>query len=722
PEGGAGVARGLLREAEEALRDPSPDAAVRVEALAVAADAAARFDAELAARLLADAEVLAWTGGGGDGGRVARLLTALARGTAPHAPARARRLLTDAQQALFTVFGSDREAPLRALTEELITVAPEQASQIAGFHLGGRPAPGGLRARIEAALAAARPAEAERRLAGIPDPGLRATATYDMVLAVAPRDLENALRLSERIGSAGARLLALCQVAGDRAAAGDPAGGARALEQAEAGLPEVLEERAAWLREEAAHHEARGERVPAERLRTRAGALLRSRPGTAGDEKADHALAALAAARDRVARAARPALDPARARERAERARALPEPADRARALARIARDCVATAGTPWLPEVAAGAGSPPPRALTTLAERTAALRPADADGRRWRQSGRPEALHCAGDGLVWRSGAEVGCVRADVGATRWTAHADEGVIAPLLPGAGRLLVSCVADAATVYVDVRRDGGSGARVVAREPRDGRVRWWRDLPRAGELRSAGPVLVHEARGDLTVLRAATGEVVWRRSLSEATRTVAATDDCLVLTDGRWLRALHLSGGGRMWSQLRGSEAFDREPGLRAVHVLDGGLVRAVDRGTGRELWQFAVGVPAARLLVEQGTVYAAGHRREQGGDLVYALDAQTGALRWQRTVVRREGTVCALELLGLRAGGLYVKAARGGRRGRLGRESGPFVAVLDPATGRGRRRWEQPALADGDALVVGDHLVLSRPELAAYALP
>lgn len=231
-----------------------------------------------------------------------------------------------------------------------------------------------------------------------------------------------------------------------------------------------------------------------------------------------------------------------------------------------------------------------------------------------------------------------------------------------------------------------------------------------------------MLVHEARGDLTVLRAVTGEVVWQRSLSEATRSLAAVGDCLVLTDGRWLQALHLPSGRRMWSQLRGSEAFDREPGLQPVHVLDGELVRAVDRGTGRELWQFAPGVPAARLLVEGDAVYAAGHRQDQGWDLVFALDARTGALRWQRTVVRREGTVCALELLGLRAGGLYVKAARGGRRGRLGRESGPFVAVLDPATGRQRRQWEQPGLADGDTLLVGDQLVLSRPELAAYALP
>ncbi|MFI5669195.1 protein kinase [Streptomyces sp. NPDC051704] len=715
--------RGLLGEAEDALRELPPGADdARVEVPAIAADAAARFDAELASSLLAEAETAAWTDGRGDGVRVARLLTAVARTTAPHAPARARRLLTDAQQALFTVFGSRREAPLRALAEELVKVAPGQASQIAGYHLSGRPAPGGLRARIEAALVAALPEEAEHRLSLIPDPGQRAAATYDTVLAVAPRDLETALRLSERIGSAGARLLALCQVAGERAAAGDRAGGARALRQAEAALPEVLEERAAWLHEEAAHHESTGGREQAERLRTRAGALLHSRPGTAGDEKADHALAALAAARDQVALAALPALEPARARELAGRARALPEPADRARALARIALDCVAAEGTPWLPEVAAGTGSQPPPALTAPAEQARSPRPPDEDGRRWRQDGRPDALHSAGDGLVWRSGAEVGCVRADVGAPRWSAYADEGAAAPPLPGSGRVRVSCVADAATVYAAVRREGEPDVRLVAREPRDGRVRWWRELPEQGPgvLCGAGPVLVHRARGSLIALRATTGEVAWEEPLLGGW-SLKAVGGCLLLASDTSFTALDLSGGRRLWGHIRGSEPVGPTPGAQPVHLVHDKLLHALDRNTGRLLWQFAVGLPVERLLVERDTVYVAAHRHFQG-DLVLALDARTGAVRWQRIVARNEGAGGSLELLGLRPGGLYVKAARGGRRGLLGRELGPFVAVLDPATGKPLRQWEHPGLGGGDTLLIGDRLVLSAPALAGYDLP
>ncbi|WP_158708437.1 protein kinase domain-containing protein [Streptomyces sp. NRRL S-244] len=745
---GSGVrefVRGLLVEAEDALRElPGGDDA-RVEVLAIAADAAARFDADLAARLLADAESAAWSDGGGDGARVARLLTALARATAPHAPARARRLLTDAQQALFTVPGSRREGPLRALAEELVKVAPGQASQIAGYHLGGRPAPGGLRARIEAALAAERPEEAEQRLTRIQDPGQRAAATYDTVLAVAPRDLESALRLSERIGSAGARLLALCQVARDRAGAGDAAGGALALEQAEEELPRFLEERAAWLREEAAHHAGQGRVATSEQLRTQAAALLSHRPEEAADEKAGHALSALAEARAHVRRAALPPLDPAAAREHAYAARSLPDPGPRARALARAARECLPTDRMPWLAEAADGAGTPPPPGTTALggpdsgpavapgahvrrvgqgSVAPSSLPPAAPGTRAWHTSARPDALCAAGAHVVWRSGIEVGCVRADTGTTRWTAYADEGTAAPPLPGAGRVLVSCVADAATVYVNVRRDGEPGVRVVAREPHDGRVRWWRDLPQERPLRTAGPVLVHGAPGDLTALRAATGEILWRRAVRDtATRSLAAVGDRLVLADDREFQALDLANGRQVWSRRRDRPAVRAVQG-QPVHVLDGDHLLALERDTGREMWRFRLGDPAERLLIEGDTVYAAAYRPQQRADLVFALDARTGALRWQRSLTRREGTVCALELLGRRPGGLYVKASGGGRRWRLIGPEDLFIAVLDPATGKRRRLWEDLTLTLtlDEVLLVADHLVVSRPSLSARALP
>ncbi|MEU8463692.1 protein kinase [Streptomyces sp. NPDC029003] len=747
--------RELLREAEADLREAPPSPAARVEVLAVAADAAARFDAGLAHRLLADAELAALSDGDGDGARVARLLTGLARDVAPHAPARAVRLLAEAHQALFTVSAADRQAPLRAVAEELARLAPERAAQLTGYHFAEGPAENRLRALIATAVAAARPEEAERRLARIQDPGARAAATYDLVLALAPRDLDAALRLSERTGSAGARLLVLCQVAQDRAAAGDPAGGGRALEQAEAELPEVLEERAAWLHEEAAREDVAGRLggAGAERLRTRAVALLARRPGTAGDEKADHALASLAAARDLVEQGARPALDPVRARTRAGRARELPDPADRARALARIARDCVAAADAPWLGAVADDPGrarthantaanaNPDANAGTNANAATNADRPARppraaADGRLWRTAARPDALYPAGDAVLWRAGAEVGCVAADTGAVRWSAFADEGV--PAVPFTGRLAVDCAADAASVYVSVAGAEPPAARLLAREPRDGRVRWWRDWPAAPRLYPAGELLLAAVPGRLAALRADSGEELWVRPLdgdpADPAWSLTVAADRLVLGDAAGRRGLRLRDAAPLWAWARSGEGFtSREvpggpartgPGFGGglVHLLDAGTVRAVRGGTGEEVWSFAAGVPAPRLLVTGGAAYVAGHRRDQGADVVWALDARSGAVFWQRPLVRREGTDPALGLLGVRAGGLTVLASLGGRRGLLGKALAPYVAVLDLKTGRVRGQWEEPALGAGNVLLAGELLVLARPELAAYARP
>ncbi|WP_407837386.1 protein kinase [Streptomyces sp. DSM 116496] len=754
--------RELLLEAEVGLRGLEPGDEARIDVLTVAADAAARFDAELAGRLLGDAEIAAWEGGRGDGARVARLLTRLARATSTRAPARARRLLTDAQQALFTVFGSDREGPLCEVAEELAVVAPGQAARIAADHFADARTDKRLRARVATAVAAADPAEAELQLALITDAGQRGAATYDMVVAVAPHDVAAALRLSERIGSAGGRLLALCQVARERFAAGDPAGGARALQQAEEELPRFLEERAAWLREEAAQHAGEGRSDRAERLRKQADALLGGRPGEAADAKTDHALSSLATARAYRDQDARTPLDAAAAREWAGLARNRPDPAQRSLQLALGARLSVGTGRVPWLAEAAADAGSPPPSGIRALGgpDTDAGSRPpgpgpkrrTEPGARSWHTDARPDAAYAAGAHVVWRSGSEVGCVRAAEGTTRWTARSDEGVgpAAPPLPGTGPLLVACTADAATVYVEVRRAGAPGVRLLAREPRDGRVRWWRDLPgteplsgTAGAhlpgprpLRAVGPVLVHGAPGDLTALRAATGEVLWQRPVPDpATRSPAAVGDCLVLADDLRLRALHLPTGRPVWSFQRSRPTArtlhdPRLAGSGLVHLLDEGAVLALDQGSGREVWRSAPGVPAEGLLVERGTVYAVSHAPEgrdgresrDGHDTVHALDAVTGALRWMRQAARCGGAGCGFELLGLRPGGLYVKVPQGGRRGLFGRSPDPYVAVLDPASGRPRRYWDHPPLAAVGALLVGDHLVLSRPELTAYGLP
>ncbi|MEU8433618.1 protein kinase [Streptomyces sp. NPDC029216] len=720
-----GFVRELLVEAEETLAAlPAGAGDVRIEGLALAAEAAARFDAGLAGRLLADAERWAWADGGGDGARVAGLLTGLARRISRDAPARTERVLTDAQQALFTVFGPTRASRLRKVAEELAAVAPERGVRLARRYFPGSAAEEAVLARAALASAPTDLARAERWLARIPSAAVRTATESKAVSAVARQDLPAALRLAARIPVGGARVRALCRVAGERVAVGDRDGAAEALDRAEQALAELVAGRSAEQVEKAARDSAEGHAAHAEHRRLWAARVRRGDGHDTGDPEVDAARAALEAARDLNAAGHRSVLDVATARERATAARELAEPAERGRELAWIARDC--TAGAPWLARAAADPGTHPPHSVTAAPGRGTALpaRPGPSRTERWyAETSLPDALYAAGQRVVWTANSEVGCLEADSGTTRWTAYADEGVAARPLPEPER--VWCAADADTVCVVVESDAGPPGRLVVREPADGRVRWWRELPEAASMKPAPGLVLLAADGELSALRKDTGEPVWRQPVPETNpRSVTVSGECLVLGDGRQLRALHLPTGAPLWSWPRGYGAGAREvPDLPAgtVHVLDGGVVRALDRRRGYELWRFEPGVAAERLLVEDGVVYVAAYRPDQGWDTVFALDGGSGTVRWQQPVTRREGTECVLELLGVRRGVLYVRSAHGGRRGLLGRGSLPFVTGLEVGTGRSRRLLEHEAAAGPSLTLAGDTLVLATPRVTGVGL-
>ncbi|MCM1968016.1 serine/threonine-protein kinase [Streptomyces sp. G1] len=722
--------RDLLTEVEDTLLLLPADSVALVKMLGAAADTAARFDADLARRLLRDAEAAAWTAGRSDGVRVAHHLLDLAATTSAHAPARSRRLLAEAHQVSFAVPDPARSGLLRALAAKMTRVDPERARQIADRHFWNGPEDASLRDRIHKAVLASDPEEALAYVDRITDPGRRAAEMHELVLAVGARSVPAALRLAARIDDGVGRLLVLCGLVEDLAAAGDREGSARVLEQAEAALPAALSERAAWLREEADRHTASGRELEGERLRGRAAALLRGRLEAAADEKASHGAATLTRARGRAVAPGPTRLDLDSATERAHRAQNLRDAATRAGELLATARAYAAWGGAPWLPAVSDDPGTPLPPAATDLpAPAGTGYRHVGRGNRSWSANATADELHAAGEVVVRRSGTEVACLSPYTGTAFWAAHADEGVsAAPPLAGSGRLHVSCTADADTVYVQVWHSHEPGARIVAREPKNGRVRWWRDVPELRPLHCVGAVLLLGAPGDLTALDSKTGDVLWQHSVPDrGARSLSAAGDCLLLKDDQLLRALHLPTGHTVWSWSVQPPAHHvvygaQDLGDGPVHFLDGPFLIALRRSSGRHLWRFDVGPAAEGMLVEEGTVYVAAYDPGRGGDRVVAIDAETGALRWQRALTRHGGPRAALRLLGLRSDALYVDVLSGGRRGRFVRTTDPYVAALDAATGRTLREWEHPADHHGEILMVGGSLVLSGPTLSAYALP
>ncbi|MFE1413870.1 protein kinase [Streptomyces sp. NPDC058746] len=736
--------RGLLAEVEASLRAAPGSGDLRVKSLAVAADAAARFDAALAGRLLAEAERCAWTDGGSDGARVATLLTVLARQTSWYAPARTARVLDDAQQALFTVFGSNREGPLRKVAEELAAVAPERGMHLALHQIGGQAAMDRVlaRAAVSAARTGTGPVRTEEYLSRIHDAGVRTAAESDAAGAVAARDLPAALRLAEGIGHPVTRALAQARAARARAAAGDPEGAATALERAGQTFSLAARERAAELRETAAGLAERGQLVQAERLRGQAENMLRADldAGTR-DPEIEGVAAALAEARRRLAEGPRAALDPATARERAATARAAhPEGPHRAHTLARIARQCVAGESAPWLAEVAADPGTAPEHAPVAASGADAPPRPVSArlqglsGVRRWHTSAAPGSVSRAGEGVAWLAGGVVGSVRIANGATLWMAAADAGVPAQPLSGPTSVALATDPGRSTVCVAVERRDGPGVRLLAREPSNGRVRWWRELP--GEtvadpsdparLTTAGNLVLYAGREAVTALGAATGEEAWRyQGPFDGTPGMTPGPDCLVLAERAGLTGLHLRNGALLWPRGGPDHAVAHPASVPVgpVHVLAGSTLHALHQRTGLPLWSIELGVPAPGLLAEGGAVYAAWADPQTRANSVVAVDAESGRELWRRRLAGPGGSrSCVLELLGTRAGLLYVKSAVG-NSGLFRRQPGTgFLTGLDLATGKPRWHWEHPGISHRGAVLHGDVVVLPLPELTSIALP
>ncbi|MFE2325540.1 protein kinase [Streptomyces sp. NPDC059385] len=728
--------RELLREAEETAGTEPGSERERVGVLVVAAHAAARLDAGLAQRLLGDAERLAWAAGGGDGARVALLLTALGGPIAADAPARAGRLLADAQQALFTVFGSNRANPLRQLAESLAWVAPERAAGIALDEFEGEKAADTVFGRAAQRAARTDPALAAPYLARVRDAGMRESTEIRIVAAIARRDLPGALRLAEGMGDPGKRARALALAARARADAGDPTGAVELLGLAEPAALRAMQERAAVLRESAAGLASQGQLVQAERLRGVAESMLRGDAKRVGDPQADQLIGALADARRMLAQGPVVPLDAATARNRAAAERAEhPEGPKRALRLAALALECVGGRAVPWLPEVAADPGTPPqhrpvsaPGADVPLREssRTQGL----SGVPRWSTSATPGSLRRAGDGVAWLAGDHVGFVRVHNGATLWTAAADAGVPAPPLTGSSSVSLAADPGGKTVCVAVQRREGPGVRLVAREPLNGRVRWWRDLPGETPAGSpdrarftvAGDLVLYGGREAVTALSAATGEEVWRCA-GPFTDALALTagPDCVVVADREGLTGLHLPSGGLLWPG-----PGPGVPGVPVgpVHVVERNAVRALHQGTGAPLWSAGLGVPASGVLARNGVVYAATALGDGRGNTVFAIDGESGRVLWSRRVTAFAGAHDrVLQLLGVRAGLLYVKSPVGDRTGMLRRQSGtPFLAALDVADGKPRWRWEHPAIGARDAVLHGDSVVLPLPALTAVALP
>ncbi|MBM4032346.1 MAG: hypothetical protein FJ291_11225 [Planctomycetes bacterium] len=212
------------------------------------------------------------------------------------------------------------------------------------------------------------------------------------------------------------------------------------------------------------------------------------------------------------------------------------------------------------------------------------------------------------------------------------------------------------------------------------------------------------------------------LLWMASLkAEPTAPVVAGGLAFVADANGVVRALDTATGAVRWTAYTGG-AIKFPPAIAGGRAFVGsadGFLYAFEAATGRPLWRFRA-APAERripvygalpstwpvassVLAEGGVVYAAAGMNDFDGTHLYALDAATGAIKWQNNGTghldpfSRRGVACQGELL-LSGGTLWLA-------------SGNYVspAAFDAATGECRNT---PPQTMGTTAVRGRELQLA----------
>ncbi|MEO3807747.1 PQQ-binding-like beta-propeller repeat protein [Sphaerisporangium sp. B11E5] len=288
----------------------------------------------------------------------------------------------------------------------------------------------------------------------------------------------------------------------------------------------------------------------------------------------------------------------------------------------------------------------------------------------RHRVTGAVPSIHGDGDLVLYTTASALGALRASDGAPAWTlALRDPSSV----EFAGPL---------AVVTHHRREGDGHGMTVLRLS-DGHPVWEAGFPGAAGVTTLplGPeVLVAVTRpesGEIGVHRLRDGKRTWTRRWRRYVTWAAASRAVLVTTDldrlqgldpatgaTRWTLPRRTGGGPQTWIAgdlvvtsliTRGADGrfdllgLDRRTGrvrwtsplrlrldsgvvgdgvLYATTSDDRGHVVAVDTGSGAPLWTTKV-PPGSRLTLGHGVLYTYSGYTEPGGDLIHALDLDTG---------------------------------------------------------------------------------------------
>jgi outer membrane protein assembly factor BamB len=188
-------------------------------------------------------------------------------------------------------------------------------------------------------------------------------------------------------------------------------------------------------------------------------------------------------------------------------------------------------------------------------------------------------------------------------------------------------------------------------------------------RQGAKTDEPPVVVGSRFGTVVALRAASGEVLWRRTPGPDLSTLAHSGDVVwIPTDmptpvRRDIEVAVPASGDERRPQGR---IFAQPALLAALRISDGALLWL------KEGWSMPRGM---QIILDGGTLFATAPTPAMGEALVYALDAQTGETRWSFDTGKPWGIT--KRLIAARGGRVYVWVEA---------ETGRHLRVLDGRSG------------------------------------
>jgi outer membrane protein assembly factor BamB len=166
-------------------------------------------------------------------------------------------------------------------------------------------------------------------------------------------------------------------------------------------------------------------------------------------------------------------------------------------------------------------------------------------------------------------------------------------------------------------------------VSARRLADGAEVWQTPLEVDGPMAASDQRLVVAAKGELYVLDASTGAVVWTDRAGPLTAPPLVHGEWLFVASGEHVTCYRIADGVKVWSRETG--AVEQRPAVEGTRVYvpaADGRVIALELASGEPAWEFDIGIKPTEPLVYGGRVFVGAEAKR-----FCSLKPETGKEDW-----------------------------------------------------------------------------------------